>query len=97
MKISNEDIHKCRTDLLFYVTQLFKLEKNTEFDINWHHAVLAQALEKVVGGKIKRLILNLPPRYSKTELAVVGFITWCFGNIENSKFLQHFLHIRSCK
>lgn len=39
------------------------------FEINWHHRVMAQYLEDFAFGKIKRLILNAPPRTGKTELA----------------------------
>jgi len=41
-----------------------------------HHQALAAALEEVAKGKIKRLIISMPPRHGKTELAGVRFIPW---------------------
>ena len=34
-----------------------------------HHRVIAKKLEDVASGKIKRLIINMPPRHSKSEFA----------------------------
>ena len=32
-----------------------------------HHALICNALERVFNGETKRLIINIPPRYSKTR------------------------------
>lgn len=78
----------CRTDLLSFTRTMFKARKGIEFVTNWHHEKLCNALERVVIGKCKRLIINIPPRYSKTELAVVNFIAWCMGNFPDSEFIH---------
>jgi predicted phage terminase large subunit-like protein len=57
------------------------------FFINWHHRVIADTLMKVVRGEIKRLIINIPPRYSKSEMTVVNFIPWCLGLYPDSEFI----------
>ncbi|MEB3753813.1 phage terminase large subunit [Acinetobacter sp. MD2(2019)] len=36
----------------------------------------------------KRLIINIPPRYSKTEIAVVNFMAWCFGKVPDCEFIH---------
>jgi len=46
---------------------------------NWHHKVLADALERVENGSLKRLIVNMPPRNGKSELVSVNFPAWCMG------------------
>lgn len=46
---------------------------------NWHHKVLADALERVERGDLKRLIVNMPPRHGKSELVSVNFPAWCMG------------------
>jgi hypothetical protein len=46
---------------------------------NWHHKVLADALERVENGTLKRLIVNMPPRHGKSELVSVNFPAWCMG------------------
>lgn len=58
-----------------------------KFLVNWHHRVIADTLMKVVRGEIKRLIINIPPRYSKSELTVVNFIPWCLGLYPDSEFI----------
>lgn len=46
---------------------------------NWHHKKLADALERVENGTLKRLIVNMPPRHGKSELVSVNFPAWCMG------------------
>lgn len=58
-----------------------------KFFVNWHHRVITDTLMKVVRGEIKRLIINIPPRYSKSELTVVNFIPWCLGLYPDSEFI----------
>lgn len=49
------------------------------YKTNWHHKVLADALERVENGTLKRLIVNMPPRHGKSELVSVNFPAWCMG------------------
>lgn len=51
-----------------------------------HHITIAKALTDVFRGKTKRLIINIPPRYGKTEM-VVNWIAWCLAHYPDSKFL----------
>jgi predicted phage terminase large subunit-like protein len=55
---------------------------------NWHHEVICKALERVYNGDCKRLIINIPPRYSKTELAVIDFIGWAIGKAPDAEFIH---------
>src|SRR5699024_7988287 len=55
---------------------------------NWHQEVVCKALERVVIGDAKRLIINIPPRSGKTELAVINFMAWCMGNWPHSQFIH---------
>lgn len=48
----------------------------SKYVIKRHHQALAAALEEVAKGKIKRLIISMPPRHGKTELCCVRFIPW---------------------
>ena len=34
-----------------------------------HHKIMADAFERVANGKLKRLIVNMPPRHTKSEFA----------------------------
>ncbi len=44
-----------------------------------HHRAIAEALEKVERGEIRRLIISMPPRHGKSELASKRFLAWCMG------------------
>lgn len=46
---------------------------------NWHISAICHALEGVYRGKIKRLIINLPPRHLKSIIASVAFPAWVLG------------------
>lgn len=75
-------------DLYFYSRYMFLRRKNFKWLKNHHHRVICDALMRVYRGECKRLIINVPPRYSKTELAVVNFITWCLGKVPDAEFIH---------
>jgi len=50
------------------------------FVSNWHLVLLAATLEAVRHGKIRRLIINLPPRSLKSHTASVAFVAWLLGH-----------------
>ncbi len=54
---------------------------------NWHHKILADALERVERGELKRLIVNMPPRHGKSELVSVNFPAWCMGRDRNRSIM----------
>ncbi|MHB8815013.1 MAG: phage terminase large subunit [Steroidobacteraceae bacterium] len=60
------------------------------FGIKWlrapHHERICDALMRVYRGEIKRLVLNLPPRYSKTEL-IECFVAWTLGHAPDSEYI----------
>jgi predicted phage terminase large subunit-like protein len=53
------------------------------FQVNWHHKVLCYYLERFARGQEKRLMIFLPPRYSKSELLSRRLPAWIFGNNPN--------------
>ena len=34
-----------------------------------HHIIVAEAFDRIASGKLKRLIINMPPRHTKSEFA----------------------------
>ena len=79
---------KCENDLLFFTRYVYKENHRRNFIIAPHFIIIANALMDVVNGKTKRLIINIPPRYGKTELAVKCFIAWCLAKNNASKFIH---------
>jgi len=53
-----------------------------------YQRIIFDALERVVRGETRRLIINIPPRYSKTEIAVKMFVAWCMANNPAAKFIH---------
>ena len=53
-----------------------------------HHAKMAAAFERVAEGKTKRLIINMPPRHTKSEFASYLLPSWFLGKFPNKKVIQ---------
>jgi len=77
-----------RQDFETFATRCFHdLNPQTEFSPNWHIEVIAAKLMAVRQGKIRRLIINLPPRSLKSLLASVAFPAWCLGHDPSAQLL----------
>ena len=44
-----------------------------------HHKIMAEAFERVINGDLKRLIVNMPPRHTKSEFASYLLPAWFLG------------------
>jgi len=53
-----------------------------------HHARMAEAFERVANGTCKRLIINMPPRHTKSEFASYLLPAWFLGKYPNKKVIQ---------
>ena len=53
-----------------------------------HHAKMAAAFERVAEGKTKRLIINMPPRHTKSEFASYLLPAWFLGKFPHKKVIQ---------
>lgn len=53
-----------------------------------HHAVMAHKFEQIASGKLKRLIINMPPRHTKSEFASFLLPAWYLGKYPNKKIIQ---------
>ena len=53
-----------------------------------HHRVIAEKLERVARGELKRLIVNMPPRHSKSEFASYLMPAWFLGRNSKLKIIQ---------
>jgi len=53
-----------------------------------HHALMASKFEEIAEGKIKRLIINMPPRHTKSEFASYLLPAWYLGRFPNKKIIQ---------
>jgi len=53
-----------------------------------HHLRMAAAFERVAEGKTKRLIINMPPRHTKSEFASYLLPAWFLGKFPHKKVIQ---------
>jgi predicted phage terminase large subunit-like protein len=53
-----------------------------------HHKIMAAAFERVAKGELKRLIINMPPRHTKSEFASYLLPAWFLGKFPHKKVIQ---------
>jgi len=53
-----------------------------------HHKVMAKKFQEIAEGKIKRLIINMPPRHTKSEFASFLLPAWFLGKYPGKKIIQ---------
>lgn len=77
------------SDSLNFTRYFFKAQNNgKKFVVGRHHRMICDKLNGVLQGKIKRLIINIAPRYSKTEMAVKNFIAMGLAINPAAKFIH---------
>src|SRR6202047_3666803 len=77
-----------RQDFVSFAVRCFQdLNPQAELAMNWHIEVIAAKLTAVQEGKIRRLIINLPPRHLKSLMASVAFPAWCLGHDPSAQIL----------
>ena len=59
-----------------------------EFIEGSHHKIVAEKFNKIANGEIKRLIINMPPRHTKSEFASYLLPAWMIGRRPNLKIIQ---------
>src|SRR5210317_2364038 len=74
---------KYRTDFLSFVKYTWP-----EFIEGYHHKKIADAFNRILTGECKRLIINMPPRHTKSEFASYFLPAWMIGNRPNLKIIQ---------
>ena len=53
-----------------------------------HHKIMADAFERIARGELKRLIVNMPPRHTKSEFASYLLPAWFLGQYPHKKVIQ---------
>ena len=53
-----------------------------------HHKVMAKKFQEIAEGKCKRLIINMPPRHTKSEFASYMLPAWFLGKFPDKKIIQ---------
>jgi predicted phage terminase large subunit-like protein len=74
---------KAQDDFMVYVNEMWP-----NFIHGRHHEKMARAFERVARGECKRLIINMPPRHTKSEFASYLLPSWFFGKFPGKKVIQ---------
>lgn len=78
----------CLDDFIFFVRYFFKAQFKRKW-APWDHLLqIGDKLVQVLNGEITRLIINIAPRYGKTELAVKAFIAYGLALNPSAKFIH---------
>jgi hypothetical protein len=75
-----EEDAQLRLDFAAFAQRCFReLNPLTALAMNWHVEIMTAKLAAVYRREIRRLIINMPPRYLKSLLGSVAFPAWCLG------------------
>ena len=91
LKKQLEWIKLCQDDFLIFATAVWQdfIYRKTEDPNNWgHHQIIANAFQDIAFGDKKRLIINMPPRHTKSEFASYLFPAWMIGRNPKMKIMQ---------
>ena len=97
------DLEKLDTQTLKYILRNKLLERQDklqnsflgfvkevwpDFVQGYHHKIYAEKLDRVAKGELKRLIVNMPPRHTKSEFASHLFPAFFMGRHPKAKLIQ---------
>jgi predicted phage terminase large subunit-like protein len=86
-----EYIKLCQDDFLTFVQEVwpdFIYRKTNKKDDWGHHQIIANEFTKIANKELKRLIVNMPPRHTKSEFASYLFPAWMIGRFPKMKIMQ---------
>ena len=61
---------------LFAERSMTIIEPGTKLALNWHHQAITRRLEDCFHGKLRRLVINQPPKTLKTHLISIAYVAW---------------------
>jgi len=82
------DRRKCLNSLSRFSEEAWPLiEPKRRFVPGWHIDAISEHLEAVARGEIRNLLINIPPRHSKSSLVCVFFPAWVWLTRPESRWL----------
>jgi len=74
---------RCQNSFMGFVRKMWP-----GFITGRHHKLMAEKFERVAKGELKRLIINMPPRHTKSEFASYLLPAWFLGRSPQKKVIQ---------
>jgi len=81
------DFEMCIRDLSFHLQYFWKTIDPAQYIHGRHIDAISEHLQAVSEGHIKKLVINIPPRFSKSTIVSVMWPTWCWLKNPQDKFL----------
>ena len=81
--VKKEKIEKISNNFMDFVKEMWP-----EFIEGRHHKEIADKFDQIAKGKIKRLIINMPPRHTKSEFSSFLLPAWMVGRNPKLKIIQ---------
>ena len=78
-----EKKEKAQNNFLYFTKHIWP-----EFIEGKHHKIISEKFDKLATGEIKRLIVNMPPRHTKSEFASTLLPAWMIGREPKLKIIQ---------
>jgi hypothetical protein len=83
MLLEMDRVERCKSSFIYFVSHMWP-----GFISGKHHQIMADAFERVARGELKRLIINMPPRHTKSEFASYLLPAWFLGLYPEKKIIQ---------
>jgi predicted phage terminase large subunit-like protein len=77
------DREKSQNSFLHYVKKMWP-----GFIAGRHHKLMADKFERIANGELRRVIINMPPRHTKSEFASFLLPSWFLGRFPEKKVIQ---------
>ena len=81
----------CQDNFLYFVKEVWPefICRQERDSSKWgHHQIIANEFTRIADDKKGRLIVNMPPRHTKSEFASVFFPAWIIGKNPKMKLMQ---------
>lgn len=82
-----QDKRRARDLVTFARAAWKRIEPGTELKWNWHLDLIAEYLQLVRAGSIRRLIINVPPQTTKSRFVTVFFPAWWWSTDPTRRFM----------
>lgn len=79
---------ECELSQEYFARYFFKQRLGSKMIVARHHKVMFRFMEGVVNGEINRGIINIPPGYTKTEIASISLMAYGLARNKRAKFLH---------
>ena len=91
LKKQLEYVKLCQDNFLIFVKEMWPdfICRDTKDPKKYgHHQIIANQFTDIADGKLRRLIVNMPPRHTKSEFASYLFPAWFIGKYPKKKIMQ---------